>query len=150
MRDAKRVDCVERDESADEPREAERDEQSMVVSRRVDYLAPLFAYLREHHYVAGQVAREAGVRGGRAIWRQRLLQMKRGVAVTPPWFVAQCCAVIGRSVAEVMGAEWVSRFGADGAGLTSGGTEEAPVGPGRIQKPPRRHRRDSQADSQAA
>ncbi|HEU5349634.1 MAG TPA: hypothetical protein VFU63_13565 [Ktedonobacterales bacterium] len=138
------------DELQDELRDETRNEQSVMVARRVEYLAPLFAYLQDHHHVAGQVAREAGVRGGRAIVRQRLWQMKLGVAVTPPWFVAQCCAVIGRPVAEVMGAEWVSRFGADGAGLASGGTEEAPVGPGRIQKPPRRHQRDGQHVGQAA
>lgn len=96
----------------------------MDVTRRREYLAPLFAYLRVHHYIAGSVAREAGERGGYPVTPILLAQMKRGERIILPWFIAACCAVIERSVAEVMGAEWVARYGADGAG----GSEEAPVG----------------------
>ena len=105
---------------------------------RQQYLAPLFVYLRAHRYTASLVAHEASERGGYPFTAVRVWQMKRGTSVTPPWFVEQCCAVIEKSVAEVMGSRWVARFGEDGRGLPSGGTEEAPVGEPRIQKPPNR------------
>jgi hypothetical protein len=54
----------------------------------------------------------------------RLALVKRGELTVPSWLVAQCCAVIGKTVEEVMGAAWVKRFGADGCG----GSEVAPVG----------------------
>jgi hypothetical protein len=67
----------------------------------------------------------------------RIWRMRRGRSITPPWFVAECCAVIGRPIAEVMGADWVRRFGVDGCG----GREMAPVGPLRVRRPSRRTRR---------
>jgi hypothetical protein len=66
-------------------------------ARRREYLEPLFRYLRQHHYVPGQVARAAGRRHGLDINNQRLSQIKRAICVTPLWFVAECCAVVGRS-----------------------------------------------------
>lgn len=109
--------------------------------RRVEYLEPLVAYLRDHHYIAGLVADEALQRAladGETTLRSQtswLPKMKRGDATIPPWFVEQCCAVLDKNVAEVMGAEWVIRFGADGRGLESGGAERAPVGSPRLQRP---------------
>ena len=100
------------------------------VQRRKAYIAPLFAYLYAHYYVAGRVAyaaseREIEEHGGEyPVTAARLSLLKRGELTIPPWFVAQCCAVIERSVEEVMGAEWVGRFGLDGLG----GKEDAPVG----------------------
>jgi hypothetical protein len=91
--------------------------------RRQAYLAPLFVYLAAHHYVPSYVARDAGRRHGMELTVQRLSIIKRASAVIPDWLVAECCAVIGRSVAEVMGEEWVRQFGEDGRG----GTEIAPV-----------------------
>jgi hypothetical protein len=104
---------------------------------RRSYLAPLFGYLRGHHYATADVTREACARHGLRMSRQRLSQVKRAICVTPPWFVAECCAVIGQPVAEVMGAEWVTRFGEDGRGVESGGTERAPVGRMHKTHPPR-------------
>lgn len=105
--------------------------------RRVEYLAPLVAYLLERRYVAGLIAEDALERArliGEATLRSQtcwLAKMKRGDATIPPWFVEQCCAVIGKSVEEVMGAEWITRFGADGRG----GAETAPTGAPRLQRP---------------
>lgn len=109
--------------------------------RRVEYLEPLVAYLRDHFYIAGLVADEAlqrALAAGETTLRSQnswLPKMKRGDATIPPWFVEQCCAVVGKSVLEVMGTEWVIQFGADGRGLESGGTERAPVGSPRLQRP---------------
>lgn len=105
----------------------------MIAERRV-YLAPLLTYLREHHYTMGAVARQASIRGGFPIAACRLWQMKRGDSIIPPWFVAECCRVIGKSVRTVMGDEWVKRYGRTGRG----GTHPAPVGSPRVQRPPKR------------
>jgi hypothetical protein len=94
------------------------------IQRRREYLAPLFAYLRAHHYIPGLVARDAGERGGMPVSSILLTQMKRGERVIPPWFVAECCRVIGRSTRAVMGEAWVKQFGRTGRG----GAEDAPVG----------------------
>lgn len=117
-----------------EPGEQRRSEIKALWQKRREYLVPLFVYLRAHHYIASSLALEAGERGGYPIQRIRLAHMRRGSSVTPPWFIEQCCAIVGKSVEEVMGAEWVERFGADGRG----GTEAAPVGKPRIQKAPNR------------
>lgn len=108
-------------------------EESTVEARRA-YLAPLVIYLRAHHYILCRVAQEAGERGGHHFPTTRVWQMARGYSVAPPWFVEQCCVVIEKPVEEVMGAEWVKRFGVNGRGRV----EVAPVGPPRIQKPPKR------------
>jgi hypothetical protein len=50
----------------------------------------------------------------------RLSRMKVGYQIIPPWFVEACCVVIGRSPLEVMGPEWVRRFGEDGRGGRAG------------------------------
>lgn len=105
------------------------------VRRRHEYLAPLFGYLRSHFFIAGLVAQEAGRRRGQSLTAVRVAIIKRGEQVIFPWFVAECCAVIGKSVEEVMGAEWVARFGESGDG--EGGSEIAPVGI------PRTYRKDA-------
>ena len=104
------------------------------VQRRKAYLAPLFTYLLDHYYVAGRVAAAAGEREHAESGREykvtgvRLALLKRGELMVPPWLVEQCCAVIGKSVEEVMGAEWVKRYGPDGWG----GEETAPTGTPRM------------------
>lgn len=96
--------------------------------RRVRYLEPLFMYLLKHHYVAGVVARVAGDAHGLAITSTRLSRMRHGKQVIPAWFVAECCAAIGKSVVEVMGAGWARLFGEDGRG----GEYLSPVGIPRV------------------
>ena len=100
------------------------------VQRRKAYVAPLFSYLLAHYYVPGRVARAAGelesaAHGGDYVMTStRLALVKRGELTVPSWLVVQCCAAIEKTVEEVMGVEWVRRFGADGCG----GSEVAPVG----------------------
>lgn len=107
-----------------------------IQERRVEYLAPLVAYLRERHYIAFAIVEEAlnrAVAAGEEPMRVHpnwMPMMQRGQRRVPPWLVEQCCAVISRSVEEVMGAEWVKRFGADG----HGGTEIAPTSAVRRQR----------------
>ena len=110
---------------------AARPLQEGAIKARQEYVAPLFEHLRAHHYRASVVAYQASVRGGYPFTAVRVWRMIRGRSITPPWFVAECCAVIGRPIAEVMGADWVRRFGVDGRG----GTEMAPVRPLRVQRP---------------
>lgn len=108
-----------------------------IQERRVEYLAPLVAYLRERHYIAFAIVEEAlnrAVAAGEEPMRVHpnwMPMMQRGQRRVPPWLVEQCCAVIGRPVEEVMGAAWVTRFGADG----HGGTEVAPTSVVRRQRP---------------
>lgn len=100
------------------------------MERRDAYLAPLMAWLRASglpiHTVMWMACMRAKAAGeplntsGR-IWPTKI---ERGLCVIPPWLVEQCCNVVGLSVAELMGEEWVRRFGADGRG----GAERAPVG----------------------
>ena len=126
------------------------------IERRKEYLAPLYAYLRAQYGWVGASdvtdaarlrAEQVGevVARNRLTWINRQAKMRQGECVTPPWFIEQCCAVIGKPVSEVMGAEWVKRFGADGRG----GTERAPVRQPRQQKPWSRSRRpgDSTQDN---
>lgn len=104
-------------------------ERGLIASeRRREYVAPLYAYLRAHFYIAGLVLSEAGNRQDYPMTPVRVAQVKRGELVIPPWLVAESCAVIGKSVAEVMGADWRARFGDDGRG----GSEIAPVGTPRL------------------
>lgn len=104
-------------------------ERSLIATdRRREYIRPLYAYLREHFYIAGLVLGEAGHRQDYPMTPVRVAQVKRGELVIPPWLVAESCAVIGKSVAEVMGANWRARFGDDGRG----GSEIAPVGTPRL------------------
>ena len=99
----------------------------------------MFGYLRSHFFIAGLVAQEAGRRRGQSLTAVRVAIIKRGEQVIFPWFVAECCAVIGKTVEEVMGAEWVARFGESGDG--EGGSEIAPVGI------PRTYRKDAVNDA---
>ena len=106
------------------------------VERRIEYLAPLMAYLRASGVqlesfmrLVSQRAKRAGVAintSGR-LWIRR---MEVGQCVIPRWLVEQSCAVLDLPVAEVMGAEWVKRFGADGRG----GEEAAPTGDPHIKR----------------
>ncbi|HEU5347351.1 MAG TPA: hypothetical protein VFU63_01945 [Ktedonobacterales bacterium] len=120
--------------------------------RRVQYLAPLVAYLREHHHIGLPIVREACARAVEAgeepmlVHGNWLPMMQRGQRRVPPWLVEQCCAVIGRTVEEVMGAEWVKRFGPDGRG----GAEIAPTGVVRRQRTWGIHRRAATGDAEGA
>lgn len=81
-------------------------------SRRVEYLAPLFAYCRERGVMALVVARRACMRRGEpVISKSQLNHMRMGEMTAPAWLVAECCRELGRPVTDVMGAEWVAAFG---------------------------------------
>jgi hypothetical protein len=103
---------------------------------RVEYARPLLVYLRVQdigwsRVTDGAVAR--AVAAGHPVigsGHLKLWHFKRGIAAIPPWFVQETCAVLGKHVAEVMGEEWVRRFGEDGRG----GQERAPVRPSRMQR----------------
>src|SRR5690348_11722473 len=122
-----------------EPEDAQEDSQARLVERRIEYLAPLSAYVRGRRMEIGRLMNKASLvalgagepinRSGR-LWPRKL---ERGVSVIPPWLVEICCALLGQTVAEVMGDAWVRRFGADGRG----GEEIAPVGSPRIRRPNR-------------
>lgn len=134
MRDVRMYESDEPDELDDEASGEAYEAESW---RRGEYLAPLVAYLRAHHYIALPILRDAAARAVASgeepmlVHGNWLPMMRRGQRVVPPWLVEQCCAVIGRTVEEVMGAEWVRRFGADGRG----GMEASPIGSPRIQRP---------------
>jgi hypothetical protein len=102
------------------------------IQRRIEYLAPLYAYLHAHFLIPGRLVAAASAEVGSPISSVVLSQMKRGERVIPSWLVAVCCQTLGRPVAEVMGAEWVRRFGEDGRG----GAENAPVGEPRVYARP--------------
>lgn len=102
------------------------------IARRREYLAPMWRYLRGHVRSVAQVmeaARQLAEAGGEAVpgdarrWHWKVSKIRQGTSVAPPWLVQRSCEVIGKSVAEVMGDEWVVRFGADGRG----GQDDAPV-----------------------
>ncbi len=82
-----------------------------VVRRRAEDLAPLVGYCQRHAIGLLVLARRCAMRRGEVMTRGRLHQMKRGLCLTPDWFVADVCREIGRPVDEVMGADWVREHG---------------------------------------
>jgi len=123
----------------DEDHDSQDDTQARLVERRIEYLAPLVAYVRgrgmQFGRLLGQVSLLARVSGQPINFSGRLWPrtLERGLSVIPPWLVEQYCVVLSQPVAAVMGDEWVKRFGADGRG----GEESAPVGSPRIRRPNR-------------
>jgi hypothetical protein len=117
--------------------------QARLVERRIEYLAPLMAYVRARGEQPGRLLNRASLvalgagepinRSGR-LWARPL---ERGLSVIPPWLVERCCALLGQTVAAVMGDEWVKRFGADGRGGEGETGESAPVDSPRIRRPNR-------------
>jgi predicted ribosome-associated RNA-binding protein Tma20 len=73
----------------------------------------LFSYMAGHGIVALFIARRVGMRLGVAIDKGRLSHIKRGGCLLPPGFIEGACREMGRTVEEVMGAEWMRRYGAD-------------------------------------
>jgi hypothetical protein len=81
-----------------------------VVEARRAYVRPLFDYLRDHSLIGIRVARRAAhAVGAGHISRNRLMRIKNGENVTPPWCIAEVCREIGQPVEVVMGAEWAQR-----------------------------------------
>jgi hypothetical protein len=109
------------------------------IERRRKYIEPLYAYLSAHHYSRPRVfeaARLAAVAADEYVpwdvraWYNRAVRMQRGEARIPLWLVIGCCATIEKSVAEVMGAAWVERYGEEGRG----GAEDSPASEPRHQR----------------
>lgn len=105
------------------------------IERRREYIEPLYAYLSAHHYSRPRVfesARLAAVAAGEYVpwdvraWYNRSIRMQRGEARIPLWLVIGCCVAIEKSVAEVMGAAWVERYGEDGCGGAEGSPASEP------------------------
>jgi hypothetical protein len=107
------------------------------IALRKAYMRPLRVHLLLEEITAQQMlvdqALELAVAAGEPVVTSRRVQLPlvvRGRATIPPWLVENVCRVLGKSVAEVMGAEWVEQFGEDGRG----GSQRAPVGGPRIQR----------------
>lgn len=126
------------------------------IELRVEYVAPLFAHLRVSEIMLESFMRMVSQRAKRAglpmntsgrLWAARI---ERGQCVIPRWLVEQSCAALGLPVAEVMGDEWVKRFGEDGRG----GDEFAPTGDPHIKRVYQLKRRaaieDEEGDDHAA
>ena len=81
-----------------------------VLAARRAYVGPLFDYCRDHGIICIRVARRAALAVGAGhITRNRLMRIKSGAYVTPPWFIAAVCREIGQPIEIVMGAEWAQR-----------------------------------------
>lgn len=92
-------------------RELSRPSATVIAERR-RILEPLFAYMGSHHVIALSVARLAWLRLGAPgeMTKLRLHRIKAGRAILPAGFIDAMCAELGRSVEEVMGAEWLERY----------------------------------------
>ena len=79
------------------------------VEERKRYIAPLFAYLLAHGISFTWLGRELTRLRGEEFTRTRMSMIHVGRCQLPHYFVDDCCDVLGKSVAEVMGPRWQAR-----------------------------------------
>lgn len=91
----------------------------MMRARRRAAVAPLFAWLEEHHHrVSSVLARAAERAGAPPMSRGRITQIKQGILPVPTWMVEQTCHELEQPIGRVMGGGWLAEYGAEYAAET--------------------------------